>query len=344
MTQKTISQNLETPFFIVGSPRSGTTLLQILIDAHPNIIIPPESHIFGRFSDIFDYYGDLKKDSNLYLFVKDILQDLSIKEWGLEISVIDFCSQLKITSVKGVISLLFELSAKKVGKNRWGDKTPQNTFYLKEIHKLFPEAKFIHLIRDGRDVTESLKRVFIGPKSIYGIAHRWRKYILTFDEFKKTINSDQFLEIHYEDLVLDLENQVKKIFDFLEEDAETVNSSNIPETERRMFYYKSDPLFDSLNKPISNQKIGIFRKKLTKREIEIFESIAGDGLKIYGYQLETSGKTEIGIHEKIIFFYEDNIFRYLRKLFVPLLRKQINYEVQLKIRKISMLIRNKIRT
>ncbi|NEQ76176.1 MAG: sulfotransferase [Okeania sp. SIO2C9] len=113
--------------------------------------------------------------------------------------------------------------------------------YLKEIHKLFPEAKFIHIIRDGRDVAESLKRVFLGPKSIYGIAHRWREYVITFDEFKKTINSDQFLEIHYEDLVLDLENQLKKIKYFLEEDYETVNL-NLPETERRMFYCQSDPL------------------------------------------------------------------------------------------------------
>ncbi|WP_287279044.1 sulfotransferase [Okeania sp. SIO2G5] len=75
MTEKIISRTLETPFLIVGCPRSGTTLLQIIIDAHPNIIIPPESHIFERFSDIFNYYGDLQKDSNLYLFVKDILQD-----------------------------------------------------------------------------------------------------------------------------------------------------------------------------------------------------------------------------------------------------------------------------
>ncbi|NEQ76177.1 MAG: sulfotransferase [Okeania sp. SIO2C9] len=82
---------------MVVCPRSGTTLLQILIDAHPNIIIPSESHIFERFSDIFDYYGVLQKDSNLYLFVKHILQDLCIKEWGLGISVIDFCKQLKIT-------------------------------------------------------------------------------------------------------------------------------------------------------------------------------------------------------------------------------------------------------
>lgn len=149
------------PFFIVGHPRSGTTLLQILLDAHPNIVIPPESHIFVRFSEIFNHYGDLSQAYNRQLLVQDILNDEQIKLWNLDISASDFCRQLKDFSVKGIISCLFELYAQRDGKHQWGDKTPQHALYLQEIKATFPNAKFIHLIRDGRDVSESLKRLAI---------------------------------------------------------------------------------------------------------------------------------------------------------------------------------------
>lgn len=131
------------PFFVVGCPRSGTTLLQILVDAHPNIAIPPESHIFCRFSKLFDKYGNLHKKTNLQLLVKDILRDDRIRLFDLDISVSDFCSQLKSISLKSVISLVFELYAQKEAKKRWGDKTPQHALYLNEIKTLLPEAKFI---------------------------------------------------------------------------------------------------------------------------------------------------------------------------------------------------------
>ncbi|NET82464.1 MAG: sulfotransferase [Moorea sp. SIO1F2] len=310
----------ETPFFIVGCPRSGTTLLQVLMDAHPDICIPPESHIFPRFSESFDDYGDLSQNYNLKLFVKDILNDEPIKLWGLKISVPAFCSKLQERSVKGVISRLFELYAEREGKSKWGDKTPQHAMYLKQIKALFPQSRIIHIIRDGRDVAESLSRVLIGPKSIYGIAHRWKKYILSFQEFKKTINSHEFLEVHYENLVKNPKKELSKIFKFLgedysEDDSEVVQ--DIPETVRKHHYLKAATLHDSLNKSISSQKIGVFKSKFKTREIEIFESIAGEALTGYGYSLETSGKTHIKRKEMIVFFIEDYLLRYLKKFVRP---------------------------
>ena len=333
----------KTPFFIVGCPRSGTTLLQVLMDAHPDISIPPESHIFARFSEIFDNYGDLRQDSNLRLFVKDILNDEQIKLWGLEISVSAFCSQLHERSVRGVISLLFELYAEREGKTKWGDKTPQHAIYLKEIKRLFPEAKIIHLIRDGRDVAESLSRILIGPKSIYGMAQRWRKYILSCQEFKNNINSDDFLEVHYENLVKNPEKELSKIFDFLGEDYSDV-VQHIPETGRKQHYVNAATLHGSLNKSISGQKIGVFKSKFKPREIEIFESIAGETLTGYGYSLETSGKTQIKPNEMIVFFIEDYLLRYLIKFVRPdmitLITRQIKFEAQLRTRKLLRAINN----
>ena len=82
------------PFFIVGCVRSGTTLLQTLMDAHPEIAIPTESLLFTRFSGVFRHYGDLRQRANLALLVRDLLTDERIRRWKLAVSVDAFCREL----------------------------------------------------------------------------------------------------------------------------------------------------------------------------------------------------------------------------------------------------------
>lgn len=304
------------PFFIVGCPRSGTTLLQLLINSHPKIAIPPESHIFVRFSKIFNCYGDLSKDCNLHLLVKDLLNDYHIRDWDLKISVADFCDQLQEKSLAGIISLIFSLYVRKEGKVRWGDKTPQNMLYLSEIRKVFPDAKFIHLIRDGRDVAVSSNRVFVGPPSIYGIAKEWCRYIFTFKEFKNTVDKSKYIEIHYEQLVKDPNNELKKIFEFLEESPISVGK-NIPNSTAKTNYLNADLHMQSLNLPISSSKINIYKKVFTERKIEVFENIAKDALAYCGYSVNKENKNKIKLFEKFVFFIEDTLYRYYRKYFRP---------------------------
>jgi len=134
------------PFFIVGCPRSGTTLLQVLLDAHPRIAIPVEGHLFSRFGRIFDRYGDLRQERNLRLFVSDVLHDKRISLWNLEVSVSEFLRELKTPSVRGVFERLYELYTRREGKARWGDKSPVHALHIRDIKQVFPEAKFIHLL------------------------------------------------------------------------------------------------------------------------------------------------------------------------------------------------------
>jgi len=331
----------KAPFFIVGCPRSGTTLLQVLLDSHPDITIPPESHIFERFSQFFSDYGDLDQHSNLQRFVRDILHDVAIKDWNLGISVFQFCEQIERCTVRDVIGLLFKLYAKNEGKSRWGDKTPQHALFLREIKEVFPEAKIIHLIRDGRDVAESLQRVYIGPKSAYRIAHRWRKYILAFEKFKKEFSPDEFMEVRYEDLVRTPMDTLRKIQEFLSLDRFFANPQ-LPSTERKKYYIKQSALHTSLKNSISANKIGIFKRKLSNREVEIFESIAGDLLELAGYQLVTDGKTRLRLAEKVHFFTEDYVYRYLRKIFhlngLRQAKIQLMYDLQFYVRKLRQQI------
>ncbi|MCM8776219.1 MAG: sulfotransferase [Candidatus Omnitrophica bacterium] len=281
MTAKNSSES-KPPFFIVGCPRTGTTLLHVLLDSHPRIAIPPESHLFVHFREIFDCYGDLAEESNLRLFVKDLLSDERIRKWGLEITVSDFVRQLPTRSIQDVVSLLFELYMKQKGKVRWGDKTPDHILEMDTILKIFPDAKLIHVVRDGRDVAVSLKRVFFGPTMVNKAAELWRRYLSIFQEFKKRVSPDQYLEVYYERLVSDPGSELRRILEFLQEELVTYGNQ-VPDTELRRCYLESNesPVHQSLMAPITAHKIGIFKTQLSARHMEIFESMAGDILRSY---------------------------------------------------------------
>ncbi|MDB9528192.1 sulfotransferase [Oscillatoria sp. CS-180] len=325
------------PFFIVGCPRSGTTLLQVLLDSHPHVCIPPESFIFTRFSDIFQTYGDLQDSKNLKMLIEDLLTDERIKEWKIQASPSEVLNSVPESSVQGAITALFETYARQEKKSFWGDKTPQHTFNLDEIKKVFPEAKIIHLVRDGRDVAESLNRVYLGPKSIYKIAKYWNAYISAFREFKKNHCEKDFIEIQYEDLTIDPNTQVQRIFSFLNIDATEINFQQAKNTDRKEQYHGMAIHHQAVTEPVSRKKVGVFKTTFSERQIAIFETIAGDSLEAYGYPLVSSKTVEVGPFERIKFFWQDYVVRYARKFLgvksFLLLLEQLRLAIQLQIRK-----------
>jgi len=315
------------PLFIVGCPRSGTTLLQVLLDSHPNICIPPESHIFNRFGNILKYYGELEEHQSLKRLVKDLLSDERIKVWGLPITPDEFCRMIRSKNIHGVVELLFKLFAQREGKARWGDKTPQHMMWLDLIRCIFQEAQFVHVVRDGRDVAESMTRAFIGPMSIYGIALIWKEYVETFQEFMKIDPAQKAIEIHYEELVRCPEEELKRLLAFLGEEPIAEFGRDVPKTARRDNYIISDRHHASLEGRIKVEKIGVFKKTFSLRELQVFEAVAGDALKRYGYRRFGSGE-KISFQEKIGFWRQDHYNRYARKILKKSGRVQIKSEMK----------------
>jgi hypothetical protein len=326
------------PFFIVGCPRSGTTLLQTLLDAHPHIAIPPESYLFERFGYCFEAYGDLRDPERLRQLVQDLLRDERIRVWKLEVSVEDFCEALCERTVRGVLSMLFSLYTRKNGKIRWGEKTPGHVFHLDQIRSIFPEAKFIHLVRDGRDVAESLSRVYFGKKSIWANARRWRQAVLAWHAFQERVPRASTFEVFYERLVEQPREEVAKILTFLQADAgaapQELESTGLKET-----YTTAYSFHQSLMNPISRAKVGVFNKVFSEREIALFESVAGETLELYGYARATRGAAWPRMAERMRFFWQDYYSRFVRKLLNPAIHHEVKRELreafQLRIRKLK---------
>src|SRR5579885_528706 len=143
------------PFFIVGCPRSGTTLLATLLDRHSRICVPPETHFFyfERDWELFSK-GDPVSDLDAYRKINPRINDLRFDNEKI--------SRLLGGGSPGPKAFFEALMAdytERAGKKRWGEKTPDHLLKLDSILGHFPEAKIILITRDGRDVVDSLRRM-----------------------------------------------------------------------------------------------------------------------------------------------------------------------------------------
>lgn len=316
------------PFFIVGCGRSGTTLLQTLLDAHPDIAIPPESFVYHRFGAIFDTYGDLRSSRCRRKLLRDLLRDRRIRAWPIQMTLDALDTTVNEHSRAGVIRALFRFYANAQGATRWGEKTPVHVHHMEMIREDFPDAKFIHLVRDGRDVSESQRRMIWGPVCPLGLARQWRNDVMAFRNHAVEIPASNVLVIHYETLVREPRSTILRVLEFLK--VRPMNTLEINQSSKlRSCYTAIETHHQSLNDRISPSKIGIFKSAFTKREIEIFEYAAGDALEMYGYRREFASPQPPTRGHQLVMTFQDAIARYWRAVTHPaFLKTQLQERVR----------------
>jgi hypothetical protein len=182
---------------IVGAPRSGTTLLRFMLDSHPELAIPPETG-FLSLGRKMRGTGSRLRDR----FFDTLINYISWPDF--EISEEEFrAALLRVDpfSVTEGFRTFYRMYAARFGKSRWGDKTPHYCFELDSIRRVLPEARFIHIIRDGRDVALSMRQMWFSPG--WGIktqATYWLKCVRAAR--RAGLSRPDYLEVRYEDLVL----------------------------------------------------------------------------------------------------------------------------------------------
>ena len=159
------------PVFIVGCPRSGTTLLRNLLSSHPHLAFRGESHFIPSF---LGRHGDPPDERAARKLATEILNLRWVRDWGLELVPGDFAAE---RSFSAIVARLYAEVVRVEGKRRWGDKTPQYVLEIPLLFRLFPDARVLHIIRDGRDVALSWLAVNFGPENVYTSALEWRKYV-----------------------------------------------------------------------------------------------------------------------------------------------------------------------
>jgi hypothetical protein len=185
---------------IVGAPRSGTTLLRFMLDAHPELAIPPETGFLAIGASIKGNHTDIRKEffDAITRFPPDApaWNDFGIpaaRLWSLLCDITPF-------SVAEGYRTFYRAYASRFGKRRWGDKTPTYCLHLTTIEEILPEAHFIHVIRDGRDVALSLRRMWFSPSNeIDALGAYWMNCVMTARQ--QGARARHYLEVRFEELI-----------------------------------------------------------------------------------------------------------------------------------------------
>jgi hypothetical protein len=280
------------PVFIVGAPRSGTTLLQYMLRSHPALSLPTgESHFFVPLYRNAGQFGDLAQPENvrrvlaaMYAQSADFLDtDLHGVKFDIERLTQEFVAEGR-RKMRDLITGLFEKNAAGEGKRRWGDKTPYYVLHLPKLLEWWPDAQIIHIIRDGRDVALSLfaRKHDFGVYNTYFAARYWEQYVETGHELGQAIDREQYLEVRYEDLIADQPGVLKAVCDFLGEEF----SESVVDFKKSGEAGKT-PM---LQKPVQKDNAEKWRTAMTPGQLRAFEGGAGKSLEKFGYRLSTSGK------------------------------------------------------
>jgi hypothetical protein len=273
--------------FIVGAPRSGTTLLRRLVDAHPDVAITRETHWITK---LLEGEDAVSADSPV---TPEVLARLRTHPKFTRMEV-DGSALDRLVSREGPVSYadfvtrVFDLYGEARGKRLVGDKVPDYVRNLPLLHRLWPEAKFVHLIRDGRDVCSSMltrerfaRRFATWEEDpIATAALSWEQLVRLGREAGAELPSDRYHELRYESLVRDPAEECRKLCDFLD----------VPFDEAMLRFHegrtRDDPSLDAkkARRPVT-AGLRSWRTELSGPDLERFEVAAGVLLGELGYPL-----------------------------------------------------------
>jgi len=288
---------MNSPIFIVGCPRSGTHLLRNLLRCHPRLSFAGETHFIPKFYRVF---GDPANSKEAERLASLILSLQWIRMWKLPLKPGSFSD---LRSYAQVIDRLFQAWAQKENKPRWGDKTPQYVLNMPLLLKLFPEARFIHIIRDGRDVAMSWTRSHFGPANLFAAANKWRHFVTVGQQTGSSLPAESYLEIRYEALLGQPENTLKQVCSFIGESycEEMLTPDPLMlgyRLEKRVFGKSRSGTNLARSKQIETANAFKWKTQMTHPDQVLFESVAGGLLKSLGYEVLGVGRHISGPEQK----------------------------------------------
>jgi hypothetical protein len=298
-----INQTMEVPFFfILGRPRSGTTLLKTLFDAHPNVKIPMEMPVFLTLYQKFRHVKTWDK-RNILSFIDHVFQPGSFSSLKIEnlnidrqIFTDDLLKMENNCSLQDILIKLNEHSSSVFPKGEIrlvGDKNPVYSVYMNRLIKIFPKAWFVCIIRDYRDNYISLKNlqevILEAPVLTLQIA-RW-VYVTKLFLACQNKFPDRFYIIRYEDLVENPQESFRELCAFLSIPYDPVVFDFYRKKDDLMKTFPSpsiEKIHQSLMEPVSTKRMGLWKTQLTDLEVKIADQIAGNTADAMGYSRKTT--------------------------------------------------------
>jgi len=260
----------EAPIFLTGFARSGTTWVNRLMRDYFDAGFVNEGQFILAFGSRITRYGDLHTVRCRARFLKDLAKDefFSILARNYKVQI-DWTGVLEDTqSFSEIVKSILLQITQQTGKRRIGSKYPMFGRHLNLLNALFPDCRVIHVVRDGRDCALSHKRVVWGHQNTYSAAVHWRHYI-EIARCHSIDLSDRYLEIRYEDLLMESEKTMRILEHFI----------------TGTYKYGIAERFVTDKALLKTDRIGRWRKEMPVGSQALFEYVAGDMLEACGYPL-----------------------------------------------------------
>lgn len=199
------------PVVVLGVARSGTSLLREMLNHHSELAIPSESYFLMPLWDRFRASRDLEK------LLADLAFAVQVLEWGVDPDAVR-ARIPRTADFPDVIRAVYECYAESRGKRRFGDKTPLYLLHLELLEHAFSRPVYVHIMRDVRDAALSYAampgghpRGWLWAAGVADFACRWRRQVERTRRFGSSIGPDRYVELRYEDLVLEPERRLREV-------------------------------------------------------------------------------------------------------------------------------------
>ena len=269
------------PFYIIGTERSGSNLLRVILNAHPNIDVPHPPHIMRYFGPLVDGYGDVSNPTARAHLIADILRliETHISPWDITIDAKQILEDS--SDLMSVVGAIYDQHCAHTGKQRWGCKSTFMVHYVDEALNRDPDARFIWLVRDPRDVAASSRKSVFSPCHPVLTARLWRKQQAEAIELMER-HPEAVHRLRYEDLLTDSETTIRTLCDFLGEDFVPELLAHQTTTAARQGAELSKS-WKNTAAPILKSNSGKYKTVLCEAEVAMVESISGDLMTTLGY-------------------------------------------------------------
>lgn len=270
------------PFpFALGHVRSGTTMLRAMLDSHPELAVPPESYFVVPVLATAENTG---APLDIDAFAARVRRDRYFADWALAPDALESLREdPRVRTTADAIAGLYARYAASRGKTRYADKTPSHLLDVPLLARQFPAARFVHLVRDGRDVVASVLTMNFGPAEFADAVWSWRRRVLGAHAAGTALGPDRYRVVRYEDLVADPEGTLREISAFFDLPYDPAMLEYHRRADEVLTGIRDTDHMQGIRRP-PTAGVRDWRVDLTPSQIRVFDEIAGDALETLGYE------------------------------------------------------------
>lgn len=293
---------IDNPIFIVGTERSGSNLLRVMLNELAGVCVPHPPHLMRDLWPLLERYGDLRSDKNLRRLVDHAVKlvELHFAPWPFKLDAQKIITDMQTRDLYSLYAAIYEQYREHSGKKRWACKSTFMIHHVQEILAHHHNPQFIHLVRDPRDVAVSAARSVFSHYHPYYVACLWSREQREGLKAARRLSHKTWLTLRYEDLIEEPKTQMRKVCAFLGEKYPPDLLKFFEKPTARALS-KLSRSWENVGKPVLSDNKGRFTTHLSTREIALIESVCETEMLSFGYDLASEKRPAPNALQKAAF-------------------------------------------